>query len=182
MQTKVKAMIVVPLFVGSLCCVFAVISYIIVSALGIPYRLHIPIAVRACGIGVLALGFIFMGWVLKYRRPLAILQSTYLTMLKAVTGALTRETAPRTEGLILFGPQRHVRHPMYFAVLVMILGWWLVLDYTFILFMFLFFFLWFRFVVTRFEEQELRALFGEEYEAYAREVPRLFPSFKPRDR
>jgi protein-S-isoprenylcysteine O-methyltransferase Ste14 len=34
--------------------------------------------------------------------------------------------------------------------------------------------------VTRFEERELRALFGKEYDAYARAVPRMLPSWKPK--
>ena len=51
---------------------------------------------------------------------------------------------------------------------------------TFLLFMAIFFFLWFNLVVIRFEEQELRALFGEEYEAYASAVPRIVPSWKAR--
>ena len=69
---------------------------------------------------------------------------------------------------------------MYFAVVVLFLGWWLLLDYTLLLFMALLFLLWFTLVVIRFEEQELRALFGEEYEAYARAVPKFFPSWKAR--
>ena len=69
---------------------------------------------------------------------------------------------------------------MYFAVVVLLLGWWLVLDYTFLLFMAFLFFLWFNLVVIRFEEKELRALYREEYETYAKSVPRFFPSLKRR--
>jgi protein-S-isoprenylcysteine O-methyltransferase Ste14 len=65
---------------------------------------------------------------------------------------------------------------MYFAVVVLLLGWWLVLDYTLILLLAVFFFLWFTLVVIQFEELELRTLFGEEYEAYTRAVPMIFPS------
>ena len=68
---------------------------------------------------------------------------------------------------------------MYFAVVAMLLGWWLLLDYTVLLFVALFFLLWFTLVVIRFEERELKALFGEPYEAYARAVPKIFPSLKP---
>ena len=69
---------------------------------------------------------------------------------------------------------------MYFAVVVLLLGWWLTLDFTFLLFMAFFFFLWFNLVVIRFEEKELRSLYGDEYEAYAQAVPRFFPSWKRR--
>jgi protein-S-isoprenylcysteine O-methyltransferase Ste14 len=61
---------------------------------------------------------------------------------------------------------------------VLLLGWWLVLDYTFILFMAFLFFLWFNLVVIRFEEKELKALYRQEYETYATSVPRFFPSLK----
>ena len=178
--TKGQAVIVVPLVVGALSGVFAVLGYLAGSALGIPNHLHLPVTVRATGVGVLALGFIFMGWVFKYRKPVAVLASTYVTMRKAIRGTPAREASSRTESLIVQGPQRHVRHPLYFAVVVLLLGWWLLLGYTLLLFMALLFFLWFTVVVIRFEEQELRALFGEQYEAYARAVPRMLPSLRPR--
>ncbi len=182
MDTKGQAVIVVPLVVGVLSGVFAVVGHFMGSALGIPNHLHLPATVRATGVGVLAFGFIFMGWVFKCRKPVAVLTSTYVTMRKAIQGTPAREASSRTEPLIVRGPQRHVRHPLYFAVVVLLLGWWLVLDYTLLLFMALLFFLWFNAVVIRFEEQELRALFGERYEAYARAVPRMLPSLKPRCR
>jgi protein-S-isoprenylcysteine O-methyltransferase Ste14 len=69
---------------------------------------------------------------------------------------------------------------MYFAVVVLIAGWWLVLDYTLILLTALCFFLWFNLVVIRFEEAELTALYGDQYAAYVKAVPRSFPSFRPR--
>jgi protein-S-isoprenylcysteine O-methyltransferase Ste14 len=104
---------------------------------------------------------------------------------RSETGVSERATTPgqpsaRTEPLVLAGPQRHVRHPMYFAVVVIWLGWWLVLDYTLIMWMTLLFFLWFNLVVIRFEERELLALYPEQYTAYIRAVPKFFPSIKPR--
>ena len=62
--------------------------------------------------------------------------------------------------------------------MVIVVGWWLLLDRTLVLFMAFLFFLWFNFVVIRFEERELRALFGEQYEAYAKAVPRFIPSLR----
>ena len=119
-----------------------------------------------------------MGWIWTYRRPGDILVSTYVTMQKAVRRAAPQEPSARTEPLVLDGPQRHVRHPMYFAVVVIWLGWWLLLDYTPILWMVFLFFLWFNLVVIRFEERELLALYPEQYTAYIRAVPRFFPSIK----
>ena len=180
MKTRVQALIVVPLIIGVLASIFAVIGYFVTGVLGIPIRLHLPVMLRAAGACVLAFGFAFMGWIFKYRSPFEIVFSTYVTMRKTISGAPQQEKSLRTEPMILQGPQRHVRHPLYFAVVVLFLGWWLVLDYTFLLFMALLFFLWFTVVVIRFEEQELRALFGEEYEAYARAVPMILPSLRRR--
>jgi protein-S-isoprenylcysteine O-methyltransferase Ste14 len=67
---------------------------------------------------------------------------------------------------------------MYFAVVVMVLGWWLVLDYTFLLLLAGLLTLWFNLVVIRFEERELRAIFAQQYEAYAKSVPKFIPSLR----
>jgi protein-S-isoprenylcysteine O-methyltransferase Ste14 len=178
--TKRLAFIVVPLSIGVLCGILAIIAHFLVRALGLPPRLHLPWELRAMGMGVLALGCLFMGWVFKFRRPLDLITSTYVTVLKALKGAPPQEVSGRTEPLILLGPYRHVRNPQYFAVVVLWLGWWLLLDYTILLFMALLSDLWFLLVVTRFEERELRALFGEEYDAYARAVPKMLPSWHPK--
>jgi protein-S-isoprenylcysteine O-methyltransferase Ste14 len=175
---KLQALVVVPLIIGVLAGVFGGIGYFTEIAFGIPGRLSMPPALRGVGGVVLALGFFFMGWLFKYRKPAEILASTYLTMRKSIRGARPEDASARTEPLILQGPQRYVRHPLYFAVVVLLLGWWLVLDCTLILFMAFFFFLWFNLVVIRFEEKELRALYGEEYETYARSVPKFIPSLK----
>jgi protein-S-isoprenylcysteine O-methyltransferase Ste14 len=180
MGAKAQALIVVPLIIGLLVGALALLAHLAVGALSIPVRLQIPTVMRATGAGVLAFGLIFMGWLFRYRSPAEILQSTYETMRKANKGAHAHERLGRFEPLMLSGPQRYVRHPLYFAVLVALLGWWLLLDYTLLLLMAVFLFLWFTMVVIRFEEQELRELFGEEYVAYARVVPMIFPSLRPR--
>ena len=82
---------------------------------------------------------------------------------------------------MVVGPYRYIRHPQYAAVIVMIAGWWLVLDYTFILFTVGIVALWFGLVVAPFEERELRALFGEEYASYARRTPRFIPFSRRRN-
>jgi protein-S-isoprenylcysteine O-methyltransferase Ste14 len=139
-----------------------------------------PPVVRGVGVVLLALGFLFMGWLFRYREPVEILASTYVTIRKSIRRTQPDDASARTEPLNLQGPHRHVRHPLYFAVVVLLLGWWLLLDYTFLLFMAFLFFLWFNLVVIRFEEKELKALFREEYEVYAKSVPRFFPSLKCR--
>jgi protein-S-isoprenylcysteine O-methyltransferase Ste14 len=177
---KRRALIVVPLVIAILGTIFALVGYVVGSVLHIPNSIHMPAGLRATGGVVLVFGFVFMGWVFRYRSPVDMLTSTYVTMRKGVGGARAQEALTRAEPLILEGPQRYVRHPLYFAVVVILAGWWLLLDCTIIMFMALLFLAWFTFVVTRFEEQELRTLFGEQYETYARAVPRIMPSFRPR--
>ncbi len=178
MSTRQQALIVVPSVIGVLASAFGVVGYFLGIAVGLPTRFAMPLPLRGVGGLVLALGFLLLGWLLRYRKPVDIIASTYESMRKAVKGPRADEACSRTEPLVLLGPQRHVRHPMYFAVVLLLLGWWLVLDYTFLLFMALFFFLWFNLVVIRFEEKELRSLYGDEYDAYAKAVPRFFPSWR----
>jgi protein-S-isoprenylcysteine O-methyltransferase Ste14 len=148
--------------------------------------LHIPqhfgwsVMIRAVGVPLIALGLFFAGWLFKHRDLPTFLVSTYETMRKAARGESRDLVTVRTEPLILQGPHRHVRHPIYFAVVVELLGWWFLLDYTLILLLAFFFFLWFTLVVVRFEESELRAIFGEDYTRYARKVPLIFPSLRPK--
>ena len=180
MRVRQQALFVVPSVIIALGSAFGLLGYLLGNALGLPDRFQMPLALRAVGVAVLGVGLAIMAWILRYRRPVEIIASTYVTMCKNIRRTPPAEKSSRTEPLILQGPQRHVRHPMYFAVVVLVLGWWLVLDYTFILFMAFFFFLWFNLVVIRFEEEELKALYAEEYEAYAKAVPRFFPSLKSR--
>ncbi len=175
-----KALLVLTLVIGALTAALVLLGLLAIEVFGIPVRFHLPAALRVAGAGLLAVGFSFMGWLFRYRKPGEILLSTYVTMRTSGRRQPPRQESERTEPLILAGPQRHVRHPLYFAVVVMILGWWLLVDYTVLILMACFFFLWFTQVVIRFEEKELRALFGEEYEAYARAVPMIIPSPAPR--
>jgi len=127
---------------------------------------------------VLLAGFSLLLWIFAYRKPVDVLVSTFLTMKKAVTGTLTTNQSPGTERLVIEGPHKHVRHPMYLGVVVMVLGWWLLLDFTFILLLAGLLTLWFNLVVITFEERELRVIFGEQYQAYSKSVPRFIPSFR----
>ena len=67
-----------------------------------------------------------------------------------------------------------------YGVVVLLLGWWLLLDYTFLLLSTVLSLLWVNFVVAPFEEKELKAIFGEQYEQYTKEVPRMIPFTKRR--
>lgn len=180
MHIKPKAFLVVPSVIGMLCVLFGVLGYLICWAVGIPDCLGLPLWARVVGGVLLLVGGGFLGWVFKYRSPVDIVVSTYFTMRALVRWKPAATGAARAEPLVALGPQRFVRNPMYFAVVVMVFGWWLLLDRTLVLFMAFFFLLWFNLVVIRFEERELRALFGDQYDAYVKAVPRLLPSLRRR--
>jgi protein-S-isoprenylcysteine O-methyltransferase Ste14 len=93
-------------------------------------------------------------------------------------GAPLQKLSGRTEPLVVQGTYRYVRHPLYLGVVLLVLGWWLLLDYSFLLVSAIFLLLWFNFVVANFEEKELRAIFGEQYEQYSKEVPKMIPFTK----
>jgi protein-S-isoprenylcysteine O-methyltransferase Ste14 len=77
--------------------------------------------------------------------------------------------------LVVVGFYRYVRNPMYFGILLMLIGYflwygtWSLLIYTVIAFVIIHLF------VTLYEEPTLRKKFGDSYEAYERDVPRWIP-------
>ena len=80
--------------------------------------------------------------------------------------------------LVVVGPYRFVRNPMYAAGLAALLGWicWspsLSLVLAFILFL-----LATHFFITFYEEPTLKKTFGAAYEDYCRQVPRWLPKLK----
>ena len=84
-----------------------------------------------------------------------------------------------TERLVVSGAYRHVRNPMYVAVIGAIVGQALLLGQTVLLgYGALVAFLTASFV-RLYEEPVLRQRFGAEYEAYRRAVPGWLPRLRP---
>ena len=177
---KVRAIIFVPLIVFAVVSFFFTVGYVVTLILGIPFSFSFPQWIRILGFLPVASGLVLLGWLFKYRKPIDIVVSTYVTFLKSVTGVPLANQSGRTERLIIMGPYQHVRHPLYLSVFLLLLGWWMLLDYSFLLFAAVFLLLWFKFVVIPFEEKELIAIFGIQYERYAKEVPSLIPLPKRR--
>jgi protein-S-isoprenylcysteine O-methyltransferase Ste14 len=175
---KVRAAFYVPLIMLATVSFFFALGYLATVIFGIPFSLAIPLPARMFGLLLIALGLVFLGWLFRYRKPIDMIVSTYVTFVKAVRRIPLGKQSGRTEPLIIMGPYRHVRHPIYFSVFLLLLGWWVLLDYSFLFFSALLLLLWFKFVVVPFEEKELVAIFGCQYERYAREVPSLIPFTK----
>jgi len=171
-----RAIIVVPFIVFIVLAVFFSLAYLVAVVLHIPLQLGFQFPVRFVGLLLLLSGLVLLAWLLRYRSPADILVSTYVTFSKF---ARKRESlgkrSGRTEPLVVKGPYRYVRHPLYSDVVLLVLGWWLLLDYSFLLISALLLLLWFNFVVAPFEERELRALFGDDYARYAERVPKIIP-------
>ncbi len=80
--------------------------------------------------------------------------------------------------LVVEGPYRVVRNPMYWSVLCVMLGEALAFRSTALAELAIAFFAGTMLFVLLYEEPTLRRKFGAEYEAYCRQVPRWLPRFR----
>jgi protein-S-isoprenylcysteine O-methyltransferase Ste14 len=86
--------------------------------------------------------------------------------------------APPTR-LVVSGQYRHVRNPMYVAILAIVLGQSLVLGSARLLAYAALVWLVFHSVVLLYEEPKLTAAFGPSYRAYRERVRRWWPGMRP---
>ncbi len=86
-----------------------------------------------------------------------------------------------TRRLVVGGFYRHVRNPMYLAVLSMIVGQALLLRRPVLFAYAAGIAVAFVAFVRLYEEPTLARQFGEEYQAYRRAVPGWFPRLRPRE-
>ena len=177
---KTKALLLVPSIVFIVMAVFFTLGYLATVVLRIPLSFGVVLPIRLLGLLSLAFVFLFFVWFFKYRKPIDVLISTYVTFSKVRRGTSLQKLSGRTEPLVVKGPYRYVRHPLYFGVVLFVLGLFLLLDYSFLLVSAIILLLWFNSVVANFEEKELRAIFGEQYDQYSKEVPKMIPFTKRR--
>jgi protein-S-isoprenylcysteine O-methyltransferase Ste14 len=83
-----------------------------------------------------------------------------------------------TRHLVVSGLYRHVRNPMYVAVVSAILGQGLLLGNLKLLEYGGLVFLLFHLFVLVYEEPTMKATFGAEYESFCARVPRWIPRFQ----
>lgn len=84
-----------------------------------------------------------------------------------------------TRDLVITGPYRYVRNPMYVAVLAVILGQGLLLGNVRVLGYGALVWLACHLFVVAYEEPTLRASFGAQYEDFCGAVPRWIPRLSP---
>ncbi|MES0101708.1 isoprenylcysteine carboxylmethyltransferase family protein [Mesorhizobium sp. M0019] len=121
-------------------------------------------------------GFVPVGWLLVVPGT-AILLHAFARF--ALEGLGTPAPVAPTERLVVGGIYRHVRNPMYIAVLSIVLGQallfssWTVAAYLVIAAAAMISF------VRLYEEPTLARRYGDEYEAYRRAVPGWLPRLTP---
>jgi len=170
-----------PIIVIVVSVLFA-ISYLLSTLLGFPFSIGLPAVVRIVGGTIVLAGLLVMGWVFMHRSPSKVIVSTFITFTKLFGRAPVADRAGRSEPLVVDGPQKYVRNPLYFGVIAMVLGWGLLTGNSFVLVATIVLLLWFGVFLIPFEERELRALFGEEWRRYAERTPMLIPFTKRRRR
>lgn len=84
---------------------------------------------------------------------------------------------PEVRGLVLSGPYRMVRHPVYLGELVSALGLLLAKPHPLVVAVFALFVV-LQYWRTIYEERALAAAYPNDYPAYARQVPRLVPGMR----
>lgn len=133
------------------------------------------------------------GW--RFRPPLLGLAATRiaggLLILAALLGLIdcfarfalegngTPAPAAPPDRLVVSGPYRHVRNPIYGAVVTLILGQALLLGAPALLVYGILFWLGAHLFVVRAEEPRLGRRFGPGYAAYRAAVPRWIPRLSP---
>lgn len=155
-------------------------SYIASTTLGFPYSLRLPLSLRVLGGAVVISGLLVARWTVRLRRPGEMIRSTYVTFTKVLRRTPLGERGGRKEQLVIDGPHRYVRSPLYLGVVVMVFGFALLTGYSYLFVATVVFLLWFSLVLIPLEERELQALFGDDWKRYSERTPMIVPFTKRR--
>ena len=94
-------------------------------------------------------------------------------------GQGTPAPAAPPQKLIVTGFYRHVRNPMYLAVMALIMGQLLIFQHAALVAYGVALWCAFQLFIVYYEEPKLRSAYAESYQAYAAHVPRWLPRLKP---
>lgn len=117
-------------------------------------------ALQVVGAALVALGVVPMAW-------------SFLSFVFRGRGTAAPFDPPRR--LVVDGPYRYVRNPMYLGAMISLLGAAVCYQSLSLLVYLLVFALWAHSFVVAYEEPRLRRTFGDEYAAYAARVGRWVP-------
>ncbi len=123
------------------------------------------------------LGFLFAAVFLIFASPTLLTLAVGSAI--AVVGLAIRAWASghirKASTLAISGPYAHTRNPLYLGSFLMGVGftiaagvWWLALIFAIL-------FLGIYFPVMRVEAEDIRRIFGEDFDEYERNVPLFFP-------
>ena len=96
----------------------------------------------------------------------------------ATRGRGTPLPADAPKRLVIQGPYRYTRNPMYLALFTALLGWMLLYQSLGLLLYTLVVAVAVSFFVVRYEEPHLQREFGADYDAYKAKVPRWLPRLR----
>jgi protein-S-isoprenylcysteine O-methyltransferase Ste14 len=96
----------------------------------------------------------------------------------AVIGRGTPAPIDAPKKLVVRGPYRYSRNPMYVGALTVILGWAVMFRAMNLLIYMICVGIFFHLFVVLYEEPHLRRLFGDEYRNYCEKVDRWMPRFR----
>ena len=121
--------------------------------------LNLPVLYRSAAVGgtVAAAGFAFALW-------------GRLTF--ASVGAEIRPASPVNSTLVINGPFRFTRNPMYLGILILLTGLCLLIGTATALLAVPVYFLFVNFVSIPYEEEKMERQFGDDYRAYKSRVRR----------
>lgn len=97
----------------------------------------------------------------------------------ALQGIGTPAPVLPTRHLVVTGAYRHVRNPIYVAVVALVVGQGLLFAREGLLLYGAILWLGFHLFVIGYEEPTLRTTFGGEYDRYTANVPRWLPRIRP---
>lgn len=148
---------------------YAIILYVVLPRIFIFLndRLSLPVIMfnylRILGLVLIIFGAIFF---------------TYLVGLFKYTGKGTPVPVEPPTKLIIKGPYKYVRNPMYLNHLLMFFAIFLVFGHFLLLLYLLLAWFGLNLLLVKWEEPQLRKRFGDSYANYMEKVPRWLPKIK----
>lgn len=127
------------------------------------------------------LGFIFAAVFIVFAKPTVL--SLAVGSAVAAVGVLIRAWASghirKAKELAVSGPYAHTRNPLYVGSLLMGVGFTLAAGVWWLAIIFCVLFIGIYLPVMRVEAEDIRRIFGEEFDEYERNVPMLIPRITP---
>ena len=130
----------------------------VIAVLSFPGEINAPFPINVGGLLFLGFGFIL------------VISGNFHLLFIGKIGLVDREPFHTPSTLVTSGPYQYSRNPIYFGVVLILLGWaTITISLTIFSSAFaLFLFFWRAFV--RWEEEKLEETFGDEYREYKQRV------------